>query len=127
MSQTDGENSQHLKLVNQLKLIEDLWQKLYYVKWNSKSFAMLTRLAQDMVQSARARGDDRLLNLIAQLERHLASCATTGDMPAESDRQRLVALIDALRFRLSTVRTRGARYPKRPAPGPCWRRSRKSS
>ncbi len=50
MSQAKGQDSQRLKLANHLKLIEDLWEKLYYVKWNPKSFAMLARLAQDMVQ-----------------------------------------------------------------------------
>ena len=51
-------DSQNLKLVNHLKLIEDLWQKLYYVKWNPKSFARLARLAQDMVKNALERGAD---------------------------------------------------------------------
>ncbi|HPF60075.1 MAG TPA: hypothetical protein P5149_14410, partial [Candidatus Competibacteraceae bacterium] len=67
MSQAKGEDSQRLRLVNHLKLIEDLWQKLYYVKWNSKSFTMLARLAQDMVKNAQDRGDERLLKLVAQL------------------------------------------------------------
>ena len=116
MSQTGAGDSQHLKLVNQLKLIEDLWQKLYYVKWNPKSFVMLARLAQDMVQSAQARGDDRLLNLVAQLEHHLTSCMTGGDIPAESDRQRLTALIDALRFRLSTDQGRAISDESRTRP-----------
>ena len=57
MSQADAGDSQRLQLVNHLKLIEDLWQKLYYVKWNPKSFAMLARLAQDMVRNAQAGGD----------------------------------------------------------------------
>ena len=97
MSQAEGENSQHLRLVNHLKLIEDLWQKLYYVKWNPKSFAMLARLAKDMVQNARERGDERLRNLVTKLEEHVKSCAASGGMPGEPDRQRLTALIDALR------------------------------
>jgi diguanylate cyclase (GGDEF)-like protein len=96
MNQAEGGDSQRLRLVNHLKLIEDLWQKLYYVKWNSKSFAMLARLAQDMVQNSQERGDERLSDLIAQLEQHVRSCATGGGMPSESDRQRLTALIDAL-------------------------------
>lgn len=102
MSQANGEDSQRLRLVNHLKLIEDLWQKLYYVKWNSKSFTMLARLAQDMVKNAQDRGDERLLKLVAQLEHHVRGCATTRAMPPESERQRLTALIDALRFILVT-------------------------
>ncbi len=97
MSQADGENSQRLRLINHLRLIEDLWQKLYYVKWNPKSFAMLVRLAQDMVQNAQERSDGRLRNLIAQLEQHVKSCAASSSVPSEPDRQRLTALIDALR------------------------------
>ncbi|MDG4595587.1 MAG: EAL domain-containing protein [Candidatus Contendobacter sp.] len=103
MSQAEGGNSQRLRLVNYLKLIEDLWQKLYYVKWNPKSFAMLARLAQDMTQNAREHGDEHLRNLVAQLERHVKSCAASGGMPGESDRQRLTALIDALRTILTVV------------------------
>jgi diguanylate cyclase (GGDEF)-like protein len=98
MSQADAGDSQRLRLANHLKLIEDLWQKLYYVKWNPKSFAMLARLAQDMLRNAQAGGDNHLLNLVAQLEHHVKSCAAAGGVPVESDRQRLTMLIDALRF-----------------------------
>ena len=96
MNQADDRDSQRPRLVNHLKLIEDLWQKLYFVKWNPKSFAMLARLAQDMVQQIQDCGDQRLASLVSQLEHHVKSCATTGDIPRESDRQRLMALIDAL-------------------------------
>ncbi|MCU0807269.1 MAG: EAL domain-containing protein [Candidatus Contendobacter sp.] len=102
MSQADGGDSQRLRLVNHLKLIEDLWQKLYYVKWNPKSFAMLARLARDLVQNTPERGDERLRNLVTKLEEHVKSCAASGGMPSEPDRQRLTALIDALRAVLTT-------------------------
>ena len=95
-------DSQNLKLVNHLKLIEDLWQKLYYVKWNPKSFAMLVRLAQDMARNVRENSDTRLINLIAQLEEHVKHCAAIGEVLREADRQRLTALIDGLRFILIT-------------------------
>jgi diguanylate cyclase (GGDEF)-like protein len=97
MSQAESGDSQRLRLVNYLKLIEDLWQKLYYVKWNPKSFTMLARLAQDMAQNTRERNDEHLRNLVAQLERHIKDCAASGGMPGEPDRQRLTALIEALR------------------------------
>jgi multidomain signaling protein FimX len=96
MNQADDRDSQRPRLVNHLKLIEDLWQKLYFVKWNPKSFAMLVRLAQDMVQQVQDCGDERLASLVSQLEHHVKSCATTAEIPRESDRQRLTALIDAL-------------------------------
>ncbi|MCB1822439.1 MAG: diguanylate cyclase, partial [Candidatus Competibacteraceae bacterium] len=102
MNQAKDQDSQRLRLVNHLKLIEDLWQKLYYVKWNPKSFMMLARLAQDMVKNAQGRGDERLLKLVTQLEHHVKGCATANEMPPESERQRLTALIDALRFILVT-------------------------
>ena len=100
MNQDKDQGSQRLKLVNHLKLTEDLWQKLYYVKWNAKSFGMLARLAQDIVQDARISKDDRLVNLAAQLEHHIKLCATASTLPRETDRQRLVALLDALRRQL---------------------------
>ena len=101
MTQTDGRDSQRPRLVNHLKLIEDLWQKLYYVKWNPKSFAMLARLAQDMAQQVQDHRDERLAGLVSQLEHHLKSCAITDGIPREPDRQRLTALIDALRHALA--------------------------
>ncbi|MBE2293615.1 MAG: EAL domain-containing protein [Phycisphaerales bacterium] len=100
MSQDKDQDSRHLKLVNHLKLTEDLWQKLYYVKWNIKSFGMLARLAQDIVQDARAVGGERLINLAAQLEHHIKLCVATNTPPREAERQRLVALLDALRHQL---------------------------
>ncbi|MCP5159629.1 MAG: EAL domain-containing protein [Gammaproteobacteria bacterium] len=102
MNQAKGQDSQRLRLVNHLTLIEDLWQKLYYVKWNPKSFAMLVRLAQDMVKNAQGRDDERLLKLVTQLEHHVRGCATVNEIPPESERQRLMVLIDALRFILAT-------------------------
>ncbi|MDS4070411.1 MAG: EAL domain-containing protein [Candidatus Competibacter sp.] len=116
MSQADAGDSQRLQLVNHLKLIEDLWQKLYYVKWNPKSFAMLARLAQDMVRNAQAGGDRHLLNLVAQLEHHVKSCAATGGMPVESERQRLTTLMDALRFILAKNDQRGVADEARTRP-----------
>jgi diguanylate cyclase (GGDEF)-like protein len=100
-------DSQNLKLVNHLKLIEDLWQKLYYVKWNPKSFAMLARLAQDMAHNAQGSNDERLLTLVVQFEQHVKRCAATGELIGEADRQRLMAHIDALRFILVTNSTPG--------------------
>ena len=97
MRQAEGGESQRLRLVNHLKLIEDLWQKLYYVKWSPKSFTMLARLAQDMAQNAQDREDERLHSLVAQLESHIADCTASSGVPGEPDRQRLTALIDALR------------------------------
>ncbi len=110
MSQPDGQDSQRLRLINHLKLIDDLWQKLYYVKWNPKSFAMLARLAQDMAQQVQQHGDERLASLISQLEHHVKSCAVAGEIPRESDRQRLTALIDALRH--TWVSEEGAQEPR---------------
>ncbi len=101
MNQAKNQDSQRLRLVNHLKLTEDLWQKLYYVKWNPKSFAMLARLAQDMLQNARDYGGERLINLATQLEHHVKVCAATGTTPHEAERQRLTALLDALRYLLA--------------------------
>jgi len=112
MNQENGQESLRLRLINHLKLIEDLWQKLYYVKWNSKSFTMLARLAQDMVKNAQGRDDERLLKLVTQLEHHVKSCATIDAMPRESERQRLTALIDALRFILVTDSDNASEEPR---------------
>jgi hypothetical protein len=102
-----------------------LWQKLYYVKWNAKSFAMLARLAQDMAKNIAQLARRSLSNLVAQLEHHVKNCLTAGGIPQEPDRQRLTALIDALRHGLATD-GRGTQ-PMSLGPARCWRRSRKFS
>ena len=116
MNQADGQDSQRLMLINHLKLIDDLWQKLFYVKWNAKSFAMLMRLAQDMVQFAQSHSDDHLLNLVTQLEHHVKSCLAAGGVPQETDRQRLTVLIDALRHGLAGDNSRGMTEEPRTRP-----------
>jgi len=116
MNQADGQDSQRLMLINHLKLIDDLWQKLFYVKWNAKSFAMLMRLAQDMVQFAQSHSDDHLLNLVTQLEHHVKSCLAAGGVPQETDRQRLTVLIDALRHGLASDNSRGMTEEPRTRP-----------
>lgn len=116
MNQAKDQDSQRLQLANHLKLTEDLWQKLYYVKWNPKSFAMLARLAQEMLKSAQTLGDDRLINLTAQLEHHVKICVTAGTPPHEAERQRLTALLDALRYLLATDHAVGAAEDLRTRP-----------
>ncbi|MER2555986.1 MAG: EAL domain-containing protein [Candidatus Competibacter denitrificans] len=98
----DNQDNQRAILVNHLKLVDDLWQKLFYVKWSTKSFAMLERLAQDMLQFAQSDGEEQLLKLIIQLEHHVKSCLAAAGLPQESDRQRLTALIEALHEALAT-------------------------
>lgn len=105
MNQADSQNGQHAMLVNHLKLIDDLWQKLFYVKWNAKSFAMMGRLSQDMVQFAQNQNNGQLLKLVTQLEHHVRSCLAAGGVPQETDRQRLTALIDALHHGLVTEKS----------------------
>jgi hypothetical protein len=105
----DNQDNQRAILVNHLKLVDDLWQKLFYVKWSTRSFAMLERLAQDMLQCAQSDGDEQLLKLIIQLEHHVKSCLAAAGLPQESDRQRLTALIEALHEVLATGKE-GSRY-----------------
>lgn len=96
MSQATAPNNHLPKIKNQLKLLEDLWQKLYYVKWNPKSFIMLARLAQGVVQDAHQHGDPRITDLATQLEVQVQQCANSSSTLAATERQRLAALIDAL-------------------------------
>ena len=94
-------------------MIEDLWQKLYFVKWDSKSFAMLARLAQDMLSSAQAREDERLIKLTAQLEHHIKICAA-AEFFTEISGNGWTALLDALRHPLAADipgRGRGLAHP----------------
>ncbi|NJN46605.1 MAG: EAL domain-containing protein [Candidatus Competibacteraceae bacterium] len=90
-------NIQLSKLANHLRLMEDLWQKLVYVKWSQESFALLARLGQEMAQFTQEQGSATQLNdLTHQLSRHLNACVSAGHLPQEPDRERLLALFKRL-------------------------------
>ncbi len=101
------------ELAGHLQRIEDMWQKLIYVKWSQESFALMALLAQQMEQVARSHGEEELTGLAAQLEQHLKTCVAAGHIPQEADRERLVALLNKLRRILSATDT-GARFDTKP-------------
>lgn len=101
MEETGSEDHQRLQLLHHLALMEDLWKTLYYVQWNHNAFVMLVRLAQDMAQSVRQRGNAQLGQIVAQLEDHVKSCASNEHLPSTSDRQRLTTLMDAVHAALT--------------------------
>ncbi|MEE4376055.1 MAG: EAL domain-containing protein [Candidatus Competibacteraceae bacterium] len=90
-------NMQLSKLANHLRLMEDLWQKLVYVRWSQESFALLARLGQEMAQFTQEQSSSRELGALAQqLSQHLNACVGAGHLPQESDRERLRALFKQL-------------------------------
>jgi len=94
-------NMQLSKLANHLRLMEDLWQKLVYVRWSQESFALLARLGQEMAQFTQEQGSPRQLSTLAQqLSQHLHACVGAGHLPQESDRERLRALFKQLNYLL---------------------------
>ena len=86
------------------------------IRDSAKSFAMLGRLAQDMAKNIAVGSDESLSNLVAQLEQHVKNCLTASGIPREPERQRLTALIDALRHRLVAAGGRSASDEPRTRP-----------
>lgn len=88
------------KLISHLQRIEDMWQKLIYVKWSQESFNLLALLARELEQLARSHGDEMLTGLASQLRNHLGGCIAARRVPNEAERERLVILLDQLRQNL---------------------------
>lgn len=84
-------------LTNKLKLIEDLWQKLIYVKWSRDGFAGLTQAVRDAVRIARdVEEHDQLAELLTELDQQLNASLATGELPREAEREHLRILLQGL-------------------------------
>jgi hypothetical protein len=69
-------------LAGKLQRVEDLAEKLVYIKWSRDFFVMLQRAAQDMLILARPRPDcHRIVVLAERLEQQVVECLNKGDLP----------------------------------------------
>jgi len=84
-------------LVGKLQRIEDLAEKLVYIKWSREFFVLLQRATQDILSLARPRPElQKIVALAERLERQVAESLDTGDLPKGAQRERLIAVMDAL-------------------------------
>lgn len=84
-------------LAGKLKRIEDLAEKLVYIKWSREFFVLLQRTAQEVVTLTQPRPDCRKIALLAErLDQQISECLEHGELPRGMERERLIAVVDAL-------------------------------
>lgn len=84
-------------LAGKLKRVEDLAEKLVYIKWSREFFVLLQRAAQDVLALSRPRPDCRKITVLAErLEQQIGECLADSELPRGAERERLIAVVDAL-------------------------------
>ena len=84
-------------LVGKLQRIEDLAEKLVYIKWSREFFVLLQRATQDILSLARPRPElQKIVALAERLDRQVAESLESGELPKGAQRERLIAVMDAL-------------------------------
>lgn len=84
-------------LAGKLKRVEDLAEKLVYIKWSREFFVLLQRAAQEVLALTRPRPECRKLTVLAErLEQQIGECLEQGELPRGAERERLIAVVDAL-------------------------------
>jgi len=85
------------ELTSKLRRIGDLAEKLVYIKWSREFFVLLLRVAQDILALARPLPEHhRIAALTEQLEQQISACLEKGELPRGTERERLMAVLDAL-------------------------------
>ncbi|MDZ7621837.1 MAG: EAL domain-containing protein [Candidatus Competibacteraceae bacterium] len=84
-------------LAGKLRRIEDLAEKLVYIKWSREFFVLLQRSAQDILNLASPRPEYHKIAVLAErLQQQIGECLEKGELPRGSERERLIAVADAL-------------------------------
>lgn len=84
-------------LAGKLRRIEDLAEKLVYIKWSREFFVLLQRSAQDILSLARPRPEYHKIAVLAErLQQQIGECLEKGELPRGAERERLIAVVDAL-------------------------------
>lgn len=84
-------------LAGKLRRIEDLAEKLVYIKWSREFFVLLQRSAQDILSLTRPRAEYQKITVLAErLQQQIGECLEKGELPRGAERERLIAVADAL-------------------------------
>ena len=84
-------------LIGKLQRIEDLAEKLVYIKWSREFFVLLQRTTQELLNLARPQAEhQKLVTLAERLDQQISECLDKGELPKGAQRERLIAIVDAL-------------------------------
>ncbi|HRD65619.1 MAG TPA: EAL domain-containing protein [Candidatus Competibacter sp.] len=84
-------------LAGKLQRIEDLAEKLVYIKWSREFFVLLQRAVQELLNLARPQPEhQKIVALAERLEQQLGECLDKGELPKGEQREKLIAVVDAL-------------------------------
>ncbi|MCB1776693.1 MAG: EAL domain-containing protein [Candidatus Competibacteraceae bacterium] len=84
-------------LTGKLQRIGDLAEKLVYIKWSQEFFILLLRAAQDVLALTRPLAEQHRITILAErLEQQISACLEKGELPKGTERERLMAILDAL-------------------------------
>lgn len=84
-------------LIGKLQRIEDLAEKLVYIKWSREFFVLLQRATQEILNLARPRPEcQKIVTLAERLDQQISESLEKGDLPKGAQRERLIAVVDAL-------------------------------
>lgn len=84
-------------LAGKLQRIEDLAEKLIYIKWSREFFVLLQRAAQDTLNLTRGQPEyQKIAALAEQIDGQISECLEKGELPKGTDRDRLIAVTGAL-------------------------------
>lgn len=87
----------HEPLAAKIQRIEDLAEKLVYIKWSREFFVLLQRATQELLTLARPRPEyQKLVVLAARLDEQIGESLEKGELPKGAQRERLIAIVDAL-------------------------------
>ncbi len=93
----ESKNPPPESLAGKLRRVEDLAEKLVYIKWSREFFVMLQRAAQDVLTLTRPRPDClKIVVLAERLEQQISECLEQGELPRGAERERLIAVVDTL-------------------------------
>lgn len=84
-------------LAGKLQRIEDLAEKLVYIKWSREFFVLLQKAAQDTLNLARGQPEyQKIATLAQQIDGQISECLEKGELPKGTERDRLIAITGAL-------------------------------
>jgi len=99
----NGDAAFRSKLLEKLRLIENLWQQLAHSRWDQGVFIRFQQLIRDTVGLTRQHGEESFVRLAEQLDRHVMICAAARSVSQEQGQ--IVGLISRLRRSLTETGT----------------------
>lgn len=94
---TEAHTSPPESLAGKLRRIEELAEKLVYIKWSREFFVLLQRVVQDIAALTQSRPECGRIRVLAQrLNQELTECLNSGALPRGARWEQLIMIMDAL-------------------------------